>query len=102
VTQPTLDVLEALLNAGGSELHGWVIIKETGRAGPTVYRVLERLREAGLVECRWEDLVVEANRPRRRFYRLTPNGVERARALLWERRRWQATVTWRPGLGGAL
>jgi len=82
ITQPLLDVLDVLLAADGHELHGWAIMKTTNRAGPTVYKILERLSEAGLVVARWEELDPTANRPRRRFYRLTPNGVIRAQEIL--------------------
>ncbi len=82
VTEPTLDVLEALLSADGFELHGWAIIKTTGRSGPTVYKILERISGAGLVTERWEDRPAEDGKPRRRYYRLTPTGVVRAESLL--------------------
>jgi len=86
VTQPTLDVLEALLAADRLELHGWAIMKTTKRAGPTVYKVLDRLAEAGWVTRSWEEQPPDANRPRRRLYRLTADGCSRARALLAQRR----------------
>lgn len=86
MTQPTLDVLSALLGADGFELHGWAIIKTTQRSGPTVYKILERFTAAGLVTARWETEHPDGNKPRRRFYTLTPNGVVHARALLAERR----------------
>ncbi|WP_238015338.1 PadR family transcriptional regulator [Dactylosporangium sp. AC04546] len=86
ITQPTLDVLEALLAAEDFELHGWAIIKSTQRSGPTVYKILERLAGGGLLTERWEELGEQDNRPRRRFYKLTPNGVAQARQVLRERR----------------
>ncbi|GAB3867925.1 PadR family transcriptional regulator [Dactylosporangium cerinum] len=99
VTQPTLDVLEALLGAEGFELHGWAIIKGTGRAGPTVYKILERLSGAGLLAGRWEELGPDDNRPRRRFYQLTPTGIAHARQLLAERRP-KTAARWSPRPGG--
>jgi DNA-binding PadR family transcriptional regulator len=89
VTKPLLAVLEALLSADDYEAHGWAIMKATGRSGPTIYKILERLAEAKWVTFRWED-EVEPGRPRRRYYRLTPNGVARARAIIAQRSR-QAT-----------
>ncbi|MGW2310779.1 PadR family transcriptional regulator [Actinomadura luteofluorescens] len=88
VTRPLLDVLEVLLEAHRekTELHGWLIIKETGRAGPTVYRVLDRLEDSKWVTSEWEDSTHESGRPRRRMYRLTPEGLASATALLRERR----------------
>lgn len=99
VTQPTLDVLEALLGAADLELHGWAIIKATGRSGPTVYKILERLSGAGLVTERWEDRPAEEGKPRRRYYRLTPTGVTRAESLL-TRERPRGSWRSRPAFGG--
>lgn len=88
VTGPLLDVLEVFLQATGddAEVHGWAILKETKRTGPTVYGVLDRLEDAGWVIGRWETQNPHANKPRRRLYRLTPDGISAARALLKSRR----------------
>lgn len=88
VTNPLLDVLEVLLDAfsESAELHGWAIMKNTQRSGPTVYGVLDRLEDASWVTARWEEKHPEPNKPRRRFYALTPNGAVSARSLLAERR----------------
>jgi DNA-binding PadR family transcriptional regulator len=99
ITQATLDVIEALLDADGFNLHGWAIMKATNRAGPTVYKILERLAHAGWVSAEWEDQIDEPNRPRRRFYRLTTDGAVRARALLADRRP-EAVARLRPAFGG--
>ncbi|GAA2128867.1 PadR family transcriptional regulator [Actinomadura napierensis] len=88
VTGPLLDVAEVLLQAFDDkvELHGWAILKATKRSGPTVYGVLDRLEDAGWIIGRWEDQHPEPNKPRRRFYQLTPTGVVAARNVLAERR----------------
>lgn len=89
VTNPLLDVVEVLLDArrgGEDELHGWAIMKAVKRTGPTVYGVLDRLENAGWISGRWERQSAEENRPRRRFYRLTPTGVTASRSLLAQRR----------------
>jgi len=89
VTDSFLDVIEVLLSAlreGDDELHGWAVMKAARRTGPTVYGVLDRLQDADWITSRWEQLPPEANRPRRRFYRLTPTGITASRALLAERR----------------
>jgi PadR family transcriptional regulator, regulatory protein PadR len=88
ITGPLLDVLEVFLQAltDDQELHGWAILKATKRAGPTVYGVLDRLEDAGWITGRWEDQPPNASTPRRRLYRLTPNGVVAARDLLASRR----------------
>lgn len=61
-------------------------MKQTKRSGPTVYGVLERLEEWGWITGTWEDLSAGENRPRRRYYRLTPNGRIEAQKLVAERR----------------
>lgn len=88
VTQPTLDVLEVLLRAHKEkvQLHGWVIMKETKRAGPTVYKVLDRLEDVGWIVGEWEELTPDQPGPRRRFYRLTGEGAPAAQTLLAQRR----------------
>lgn len=88
VTKPFLEVLEVLLRAldDDLEVHGWLIMRETHRSGPTVYGVLDRLERAGWVEGHWEDQGQDSNRPRRRHYHLTPTGATAGRKLLAERR----------------
>ncbi|MEV1167359.1 PadR family transcriptional regulator [Nonomuraea sp. NPDC049784] len=99
ITQPTLDVLEVLLRAhkDGEKIHGWAIMKQTKRSGPTVYSALDRLEDAGWITGEWEELDPDANRPRRRFYQLTGEGAPAARALLTERR--SATLKTKPSFG---
>jgi PadR family transcriptional regulator PadR len=99
VTDPTLDVLETLLSAGDDEVHGWAIMKMTKRTGPTVYQILERLSQAQWIDSRWEDQGPAANRPRRRFYRLTAHGAMAVRSLLAERRPVRPSQSTKPSLG---
>ncbi len=98
VTQPLLDVVEALLEADDNELHGWAIMKTTSRSGPTVYKILERLSGMNWVTARWEERPEEPNKPRRRFYRLTGEGARQARVLV-ARRRPQPSRQWLPAFG---
>jgi DNA-binding PadR family transcriptional regulator len=100
ITAPLLDVLEVFLRDPRAELHGWAIIKASSRGGPTVYKILERLDEMGWVDARWEDRSNEPNKPRRRYYRLTGEGVGRARDILAARRPRAASPTLRPVFGG--
>src|SRR5689334_344649 len=100
VTPPLLDILEVLLDAGhDDELHGWAIMKATGRTGPTVYQVLDRLTRAGWVEARWEERHPDGNKPRRRFYRIKPNEHSAAMALLAARRPAAKRLGAKPALG---
>ncbi|MFE0527150.1 PadR family transcriptional regulator [Micromonospora parva] len=83
ITGPLLAVLNTLLDADDHELHGWAIMKATGKGGPTVYKILERLAESKWVTSRWEDDAnTEPGKPRRRYYKLTPHGATSARALI--------------------
>jgi PadR family transcriptional regulator, regulatory protein PadR len=86
VTQPTLDILELLLQGHHQdvELHGWLIAERIERPRPTVYRALGRLEAGGWATSTWA--TPEAGRPPRRAYRLTPEGAEGAAALLGQRR----------------
>lgn len=56
--------------------HGADIMHATGLGGGTVYKVLRRLEERGLIEGQWEDAEIAEveRRPRRRYYRITPAG----------------------------
>jgi PadR family transcriptional regulator PadR len=99
VTGPLLDVLEYFLDAyrrGDQEVHGWAIMHAVKRSGPTVYGVLDRLEDAVWITGRWEENP-EGGRPRRRLYRLTPNGRIEALQLLAERRPSAAPGTGKPG-----
>jgi hypothetical protein len=88
VTAPLLDVLVAFIRAceSDTELHGWAIMRATKRSGPTVYGILDRLEDMGWITGRWEDQNPEPNKPRRRFYRLTPTGAVGAKQILRQRR----------------
>jgi PadR family transcriptional regulator, regulatory protein PadR len=78
-------VLEALMGPE-EELYGLKIAQNAGRKAGSVYPILARLEEAGWVESSWEREERGERGPRRRFYRLVPDGLAAARALLAERR----------------
>ncbi|MFG1775832.1 PadR family transcriptional regulator [Micromonospora sp. NPDC049051] len=84
VTGPLLAVLNALLAADDYELHGWAIMKATGKSGPTIYKILERLAESEWVTSRWDEHT-EPGKPRRRYYQLTGHGIASARQLIAQR-----------------
>ena len=77
----TLAVLADLAGMPSQWRHGYGIAKDTGLKSGTLYPVLIRLADRGLVEARWED-EQPAGRPRRHLYRLTPEGLAAARAAL--------------------
>lgn len=68
------------------ELYGLMIARNAGRKTGSVYPILARLEEAGWAESTWEREERGDRGPRRRFYRLSPDGLGAARALLAERR----------------
>jgi PadR family transcriptional regulator, regulatory protein PadR len=75
----TLKVLETFLENVSDELAGADVQKRSGVASGTLYPILLRLEAAGWFISRWERVdPVAAGRPRRRLYRLTPNGLARA------------------------
>ena len=82
-----LSILEAgieLAVRGAPYFHGFLIAKEIKEredarlltAHGTLYKALDRMQKAGLLESEWEDPVAAAaaGRPRRRLYRVTVAG----------------------------
>lgn len=83
MTLPTQLVLRALIADPAEEKYGLELGRLAELPSGTVHPILARLERCGWVESRWEDQDPrEAGRPRRRYYRLTPDGaVSAARAL---------------------
>jgi PadR family transcriptional regulator len=77
----TLSVLAALEADPAAWRHGYLLAKETGLRSGTLYPILIRLAERGLVESCWEE-EQPAGRPRRHLYRLSSDGLAAARAAL--------------------
>ena len=77
----TLAVLADLCATPAQWRHGYGIAKNTGLKSGTLYPVLIRLSDRGLVEACWED-EQPVGRPRRHLYRLTPEGLAAATAAL--------------------
>jgi DNA-binding PadR family transcriptional regulator len=67
-------VLKALHGHPAEWRYGYDLARETGLASGTLYPLLARLSDSGLLETRWEDDVPEG-RPRRHLYRLTGDGA---------------------------
>lgn len=70
-SRETRKVLELL--AGGGWLHGYDMLKATGLKSGSLYPILMRLEERGMVEAEWQE-PVKPGRPARHAYRLTPAG----------------------------
>jgi len=79
----TLKVLGALTSRPGDDLSGAEIAKRTKLASGTLYPILFRLEEAGWLSSRWEvEDPAALGRPRRRFYRITAEGVKSVQAVV--------------------
>ena len=78
ISRQTLSLLAALLEAPEAWRHGYDLSKETGLKSGTLYPILMRLSDQGLLESRWEE-PEQRGRPPRHAYRLTPNGRAYAR-----------------------
>lgn len=81
LTRPTTLVLLAL--ASGHR-HGFDVLEATGLPSGTVYPILRRLEESGLVRSSWEAVRIarEEGRPPRRYYEVTGAGRETLRSAV--------------------
>jgi len=76
-----LKLLDALSVRSDDWRHGYDIMKETGLLSGTLYPLLMRMTDQGLVEAEWRE-PAQPGRPPRHAYRLTARG----RALALETR----------------
>lgn len=70
-------VMAVLLEAQGQWSHGYDIMKRAGVKSGTLYPLLIRLEERGLLEAQWQE-ASEPGRPPRHAYRLTSAGLAAA------------------------
>jgi PadR family transcriptional regulator, regulatory protein PadR len=82
-SEQTISVLMALCSRPRTWRHGYDLARETGLKSGTLYPILIRLADRGLLESRWED-EQPAGRPRRHLYRLSSDGVARGKEVLIE------------------
>jgi PadR family transcriptional regulator PadR len=80
----TRRVLDQFAERPAAWRYGYELSRETGLKSGTLYPILMRLADHSLLETKW--VVTEDGVPPRHTYRLTPNGVEVARASLAELR----------------
>lgn len=73
-SKQTLSVLAVLCAQPSQWSHGYELAKETRLKSGTLYPILIRLADRGLVEARWQD-EPQPGRPRRHLYRLTADGL---------------------------
>jgi PadR family transcriptional regulator, regulatory protein PadR len=77
-SRQTRAVLAMFLDRPRTWRHGYDLSKETGLKSGTLYPVLMRLSEQGLLESCWQD-PERPGLPPRHVYRLTPSGLALAR-----------------------
>jgi PadR family transcriptional regulator, regulatory protein PadR len=77
----TLSVLAALYEQPSQWRHGYALASQTGLKSGTLYPILIRLADRGLVEACWQE-EPQPGRPRRHLYRLTADGLASAAGAL--------------------
>lgn len=75
LTTPTLRVMECLAPGRDGWRYGYELLTETGLNSGSLYPMLMRLAERGLLEATWEPNP-PVGRPPRHLYRLTSTGRE--------------------------
>ncbi len=78
-----LRLLDALSQRVQAWRYGYDLMKETGLQSGTLYPLLMRMTEQGLVEAEWH-APARPGRPARHAYRLTAAGAALARTLAAE------------------
>ena len=81
VSRQTLAVLQELLQGSEPWSYGYDLSRSTGLRSGTLYPILIRLADRGLVEACWQDEPTPG-RPRRHLYRLTAAGLASATGAL--------------------
>src|SRR3954471_24538489 len=71
-------LLKALTARARQWQHGYELMKQTGLASGTLYPLLIRMSEQGLIEAEWR-APAQPGRPARHAYRLTAAGMAFAR-----------------------
>jgi len=74
VSPQTRQVLATLARQPQALRHGYDLSKETGLKSGTLYPILMRLKDQGLLESEWRQ-PLDPGRPARHAYRLTATGA---------------------------
>ena len=77
-SKQTLSLLAILVETRRSWRYGYDLSQDTGLKSGTLYPILMRLSDRGLLESKWRESP-ERGRPPRHMYRLTAQGVTFAR-----------------------
>ena len=76
-----LALLAELSNETQDWRHGYDLMKRTGLQSGTLYPLLMRMSDQGLVEAKWHE-PAQQGRPARHVYRLTAKGAAFARTAV--------------------
>lgn len=71
---PSQLVFQAFLDTHGGETYGFEIAQATGLPSGTIYPILRRLEDDGVLSARWGVVEASGQRRRRRYYALTAKG----------------------------
>ena len=83
MTGPLERVLRVLLADASAPRYGYDLMKDARLPSGTLYPMLARLQDEGLVAAQWEQQREDAaGRPPRKYYRLTDEGVRVVRLEL--------------------
>jgi PadR family transcriptional regulator, regulatory protein PadR len=95
-------VLRVFLEDPAAPRYGYDLMKAARLPSGTLYPMLARLADQGLVTSRWEAQADDATgRPPRKYYQLTAEGVRTARLELARAARTAAPGTLHPAPGTA-
>ena len=72
-SKTTLRLLEVMLKQADSHHYGYELMKMTGISSGTLYPILIRLEERGLLDAQWQSSQKQG-RPPRHAYKLTHSG----------------------------
>jgi PadR family transcriptional regulator PadR len=79
-TIKSLKLLQTFASNPTKEYSGAEVMRATSMASGTIYPILIRFEQEGLLESYWEEVdPKQAGRPRRRLYRVTSRGAQTAR-----------------------
>jgi len=83
LTKPLERVLRVFLADTSARHHGYDLMKAARLPSGTLYPMLARLQDQGLVTSEWEPPPADANgRPPRKYYQLTGEGIRAVRLEL--------------------
>ncbi len=102
MTGTTQAVLETVLSDPKADHYGLQIGAEAALPSGTVHPILARLESIGWLTSGWEEIdPAVLGRPKRRYYRLTPDGLVASRTALAgvRERRAKYAAQWRPQEG---